>query len=188
MRKRFCVLALAVLYWCVGHILGATPVDAAAKTPTVAIVFLGSYEYQQRDYYEIAAETLHKRFPETKYKLVIGEHPQHVFNRYSDKNGLTPGEIPPEEKLIDFAWSHSFDRVLFLLMTAPNIKSNEITIQWENAEVTLTARALAFDSRQRLKLTDVLTTQTALMYHRSAAKKAVFQKALEALRDQIKLS
>ena len=187
MRNRF--LWIALLFLCFGIYLWPASVHAAAaKKPTVAVILLGSLEYQQRDYFEIASETLQKRFPETNYKLVIGDHPQYMFNRFSDKQGLTPGAIPSEEQLADFAWTHSFDRVLFLLLTAPNIKSNEVTIQWENAEVTMTARALSFDSRQKKKLSDALTTQTVKMYHRIAAKRAVFQKALEALRDQINLS
>lgn len=187
MRKRF--LLIALLFLCCGVCLWTSSVNAAAaKKPTVAVVLLGSLEYQQRDYYEIAYETLQKRFPETKYMLVIGDHPQYMFNRFSDKHGLTPGIIPPEELLVDFAWTHSFDRVLFLLLTAPNIKSNEVTIQWENAEVTMTARALSFDSRQKKKLSDAHTTQTVKMYNRVAAKRAAFQKALETLRDQINLS
>ena len=187
MRKLSCILSLFLLCWiCWQTVL---PEHAwAANTSTVAVVLLGSLEYQQRDYFTIAGETLRKRFDEPKYKVIIGEHPQHVFNRYSDKQGLAPGAIPPEDTLIDFAWTHSFDRVLFLLMTAPSVKSNEITIQWENAEVTVTARAIVIDSRRRLKLSDASTTQTVRMYHRSAAKKAVFQKAVEALRDQITLS
>jgi hypothetical protein len=187
MRKRF--LLIALLFLCCGVCLWTASVNAAAaKKPTVAVILLGSLEYQQRDYYEIAYETLQKRFPDTNYKLVIGDHPQYMFNRFSDKQGLTPGTIPSEELLADFAWTHSFDRVLFLLLTAPNIKSNEVTIQWENAEVTMTARALSFDSRQKKKLSDALTTQTVKMYNRIAAKRAVFQKALETLRDQIILS
>ena len=187
MRKLSCILSLFLLCWiCWQTVL---PEQAwAAKTSTVAVVLLGSLEYQQRDYFTIAGETLRKRFDEPKYKMIIGEHPQHVFNRYSDKQSLAPGAIPPEDTLIDFAWTHSFDRVLFLLMTAPSVKSNEITIQWENAEVTVTARAIVIDSRRRLKLSDASTTPTVRMYHRSAAKKAVFQKAVEALRDQITLS
>ena len=187
MRKRFFSVTLLLLCLSIG--LWTTSVSAAAaKKPTVAVVLLGSLEYQQRDYFEITYETLQKRFPFFYFKLVIGDHPQYMFNRFSDKQGLTPGTIPPEELLVDFAWTHSFDRVLFLLLTAPNIKSNEVTIQWENAEVTMTARALSFDSRQKKKLSDALTTQTVKMYHRSAAKRAVFQKALETLRDQINLS
>ena len=184
MRKLFCVLTLLSLFWFGMHAVRPAQV-AAAKTATVAVVFLGSLEYQQRDYYEIAAETLRKRFDEPKFKLIVGEHPQHVFNRYSDKQGLTPGEVPNEDKLVDFAWTHSFDQVLFLLMTAPSVKSNEITIQWENAEVTLTGRAILIDSRRRIKRSDASTTETVRMYHRSAAKKAVFRKALESLRDQL---
>ena len=186
MRKLF--LSTALLFLCCGVCLWTSAAHAtAAKKPTVAVVLLGSLEYQQRDYYEIADETLQKRFPETNYKLVVGDHPQYMFNRFSDKHGLTPGIIPPEEILVDFAWTHSFDRVLFLLLTAPNIKSNEVTIQWENAEVTMTARAISFDSRQKKKLSDDQTTQTVRMYNRLAAKRAAFQKALEILRDQIKL-
>ncbi len=188
MRKLTCGLSLFLLCWICWQAALPTPGATAAKTATVAVVLLGSLEYQQRDYYEIAAETLRKRFDEPKFKLVVGEHPQHVFNRYSDKQGLAPGAIPSEENLVDFAWTHSFDRVLFLMMTAPTVKSNDITIQWENAEVTLTARAILIDSRKRLKQSDAATTETVRMYHRSAAKKAVFRKALETLRDQLSAS
>ena len=141
MRNRF--LWISLLFLCFGIYLWPASVHAAAaKKPTVAVILLGSLEYQQRDYFEITYETLQKRFPETNYKLVIGDHPQYMFNRFSDKQGLTPGAIPSEEQLADFAWTHSFDRVLFLLLTAPNIKSNEVTIQWENAEVTMTQELL----------------------------------------------
>lgn len=186
MRKLFLSITLLFLS-CVVCLWTSSVYAAAEQKPTVAVVLLGSLEYQQRDYYEIAKETLQKRFPETKYNLVIGDHPQYMFNRFSDKQGLTPGIIPPEEILVDFAWTHSFDRVLFLLLTAPNIKSSEVTIQWENAEVTMTARALCFDSRQKKKLSDAQTSQTVRMYNRLAAKRAAFRKALETLRDQINL-
>ena len=184
MRKLLCVLTLLSLCW-FGSQAAMPSRVAAAKTSTLAVVLLGSLEYQQRDYYEIAAETLRQRFAEPTYKLMVGDHPQTLFHRYSDKQGLAPGEIPSEDKLVDFTWTHSFDRVLFLLMTAPVVKSNEITIQLEKAEVTLTGRAILIDARKRRKLSDVATTETVRMYHRGAAKTAAFRKSLETLRDQL---
>ena len=188
MRKLFCVLSC--LLWCWSFWYAAPPAQAAAgdKTSIVAVILLGSLEYQQRDYYEIVAENLSKRFYEPNNKIIIGEHPQQMFNRYSDKQGLVPGAIPSEEELINFAWTHSFDRVLFLLTTAPSIQSDGISILGENATVTINARAIAIESRKRLKLSDDSTIQTVRVYNRNAAKKAVFQKALEILCDRITLS
>ncbi len=133
------------------------------------------------------ATTLDKKYGGEKNKLVVGDHPQYMFNRFSDKQGLPPGEIPTDDKLADFAWTHSFDQVIFLLFTAPSVKSNEIALQWENAEVTLTARALTFKSRQKKKHSDVMTSQTVKTITRQAAKAAVFKKCIEALRDQMSI-
>ena len=185
MRKTICsaLLLLAAVCWLGSPVL---PVAAAApKTPTVAVVLLGSLEFQNSDYYEIATESLLKKFPADKYRLFVGEYPQRMFNRFSDKQSLLPGEMPTEEILAQFSWSHSFDEVIFILLSAPSIKSNEITIQWENAEVTITARILRFESRTRKKLADVTSTQTIKTLSRSAAKKATFRKCLDALRDQL---
>ena len=101
MRKQICIGLFLLCYWCGWHTVLPAPAAAAAKTSNIAVVLLGSLEYQQRDYYEIAAETLRKRFDEPKYKVIVGAHPQHVFNRYCDKQGLAPGAIPPEEKRLD---------------------------------------------------------------------------------------
>lgn len=185
MRKTICsaLLLLAAVCWLGSPVL---PVAAAApKTPTVAVVLLGSLEFQNSDYYDIATETLLKKFPADKYRLFAGEYPQRMFNRFSDKQGLLPGEMPTEEKLVQFSWSHSFDEVIFILLSAPSIKSNEITIQWENAEVTITARILRFESRTRKKLADATSTQTFKTLSRSEAKRATFRKCLDALRGQL---
>lgn len=186
MRKGFVISLLLLLTLLVG--LGSNPVKAAAagRSSTVAVILLGSLEFQQRDYYEIVSESLKQNFPNSDFKLFVGDYPQHMFNRYSDKQGLFPGEIPDENKLADFAWTHSFDRVLFLLFTAPSVKSNEVTIQWENIEVTVTARALTFEARDKKKSSDLTTSQTVKTLGRSSAKKAVFKKCLESLQLQKK--
>lgn len=185
MRKGIYISLVLLLTFLGG--IGSIPAKAAAadRSSTVAVILLGSLEFQQRDYYEIVSESLQQKFPKSNFKLFVGDYPQHMFNRYSDKQGLLPGEIPAEDKLADFAWTHSFDRVLFLLFTAPSVKSSEITIQWENAEVTVTARALTFDSRQKKKLLDLSTSQTFKALGRNSAKKAVFKKCLEALQSQM---
>lgn len=165
--------------------LPVTPVAAAPQTSTIAVILLGSPEYLRPDYYDISNESLLKRFPADTHRLLIGDYPQQMFDRFSDKIGLSPGEIPAEEKLNEFAWVHSFNRVLFILLTAPTVKSNQLTIQIENAEVTITARALLFDSRTKKKLADVHSTQTFKTLGRGAAKRATFQKCMEALRSQL---
>jgi hypothetical protein len=186
--RRYLLFSLLILLYLAGG-AGASPSKALAtdKSSTIAIVLLGPLEFQHRDYYEIVATTLDKKYGGEKNKLVVGDHPQYMFNRFSDKQGLPPGEIPTDDKLADFAWTHSFDQVIFLLFTAPSVKSNEIALQWENAEVTLTARALTFKSRQKKKHSDVMTSQTVKTITRQAAKAAVFKKCIEALRDQMSI-
>lgn len=178
-----------LLVFCLVTLLTAIASNSAlaARQGTVAVVLLGSLEFQHKDYYEIVNETLAKPFAEKNYKLIIGDHPQHMFNRFSDKQALLPGAIPPEEKLAEFSWSHSFDRVLFLMFSALSIKSSEITIQWENAEVTVLSRGLSFDSRSRQKIADASTSQTVKMFSRKNAKRAVFRKCLEELRTSMNL-
>ena len=183
MRKLLTAIVLLgfATYWG----LPLTPVAAAPQQSTIAVILLGSPEYLRPDYYNISTESLLKRFPADTHRLIIGDYPQQMFDRFSDKLGLAPGEIPAEEKLIEFAWVHSFNRVLFILLTAPTIKSNQLTIQIENAEVTITARALLIDSRTRKKSADANTTQTFKTLGRGTAKRATFQKCMEALRSQL---
>jgi len=126
-----------------------------------------------------------KKFPADKFKLVIGNYPQQLFNRYSDKQGLLPKEIFVEEKLAEFAGTHSFDEVMFVMLSAPSIRRSDITIQWENPEVTITARALLFESRTGKKLADVKSTQSIKTFGRGAAKKAAFRKCLDSLWKQL---
>ena len=157
----------------------------AARTPVIAVILLGSPEYQATDYYQITRETLAKKIPATAGKLVIGDHPQQMFERFSDKQSLVPGEIPDEKTLQDFAWQHSFDEVLFLLCAPPNIRSKEISIQWERFEVTVTARVLRIESRTRKITVDATAAKTARMYHRREAIYAAFRQCLEQLRDRL---
>ena len=86
----------------------ATPAFAA-RTPVIAVILLGSPEYQATDYYQITRETLAQKFPAATSALVIGDQPQQMFERFSDKQALVPGEIPGDKTLQDFAWQHSFD-------------------------------------------------------------------------------
>lgn len=183
MKKLICTILITVVCWGLNPVFPAC--TATQKTPTIAVVLLGSMEFQNLNYYDIATETLQKKFPADKYKIFVGDYPQQLFNRFSDKQGLSPGETPPEEKLIQFAWSHSFNEVLFLLLTAPSIKSNEITIQWENPEVTIIARALRVDAHSRKKLADVTSTQTVKTLTRNAAKNAAFKKCIDSLQSQL---
>ena len=157
----------------------------AARTPVIAVILLGSPEYLSADYYQITRETLAKKIPATAGTLVIGDHPQQMFERFSDKQSLVPGEIPDEKTLQDFAWQHSFDEVLFLLCAPPNIRSKEISIQWERFEVTVTARVLRIESRTRKITVDATAAKTARMYHRREAIYAAFRQCLEQLRDRL---
>ena len=157
----------------------------AARPPVIAVILLGSPEYLSADYYQITRETLAKKIPATAGKLVIGDHPQQMFERFSDKQSLVPGEIPDEKTLQDFAWQHSFDEVLFLLCAPPNIRSKEISIQWERFEVTVTARVLRIESRTRKITVDATAAKTARMYHRREAIYAAFRQCLEQLRDRL---
>lgn len=179
MKKLFIFLLFVSLIVCVSL---ASPSHAlAARQGNAAVILLGSLEFQHRDYYDILHDTFGKAFAAKHFKLIAGDHPQHMFNRFSDKQGLLPGSIPSEEKLEEFAWSHSFERVIFLMFSSPSVKSSEITIQWENAEVTVLSRGLSFDSRSRQKIADASTSQTVKMFSRNNAKKAVFRKCLEEL-------
>ena len=157
----------------------------AARTPVIAVILLGSPEYLSTDYYQITRETLIKKFPAATGNLVIGDHPQQMFERFSDKQALVPGKIPDDKTLQDFVWQHSFDEVLFFLCSPPNIRSNEISIQWERFEVTITARVLRIESRTRKITADATAVKTVKMYHRREAKYAAFRQCLEQLRDRL---
>jgi hypothetical protein len=158
---------------------------ASPQPSTIAVILLGSLEYRNQDYYDIGAEALLQKFPADKYKLLIGDYPQQMFNQFSDKQGLLPGEIPAEEKLNEFAWTHSFDKVLFIQLSAPSVKSNEVTLQFENAEVTISAHAWFFDSREKKKLSAATCTQTVKTLSRGAAKKMAYRKCLDTLLPQL---
>ena len=157
----------------------------AARTPVIAVILLGSPEYLSTDYYQITRETLAKKFPAETFTLVIGDHPQQMFERFSDKQALVPGDLPDEETLQEFTWQHSFDEVIFFLCSAPNIQSNDITLQWERLAATVTARTLRIESKTRKKTVDATATKTVRMYHRRQAKYAAFRQCLEQLRDQL---
>ena len=157
----------------------------AARTPVIAVILLGSPEYLSTDYYQITRETLSKKFPAATGNLVIGDHPQQMFERFSDKQALVPGESPDDKMLQDFAWQHSFDEVIFFLCSPPNIRSNEISIQWERFEVTIAARVLRIESRTRKITADATAAKTVKMYHRREAKYAAFRQCLEQLRDRL---
>jgi len=180
MRKRIftALLSCAVFYSLLANV---QPVAAATKTTTVAVILLGSLEFQRPEYYEITTESLHQKFPGSKYTLFVGDYPLEMFNRFSDKQGLVPGENPSEAKMIKFAWLHSFDEVLFILLSTPNLKSNEFTYQWEKSEATVTAHTLRFEARAKKKLSDTSTTQTDQTVGRSEAKMAAFRKCLATL-------
>ena len=180
MRKWICtaLLSCAVFY---SFLTIVQPVAAASKTTTVAVVLLGSLEFQSPPYYEITTESLRQKFPGSKFTLLVGDYPLEMFNRFADKQGLIPGENPSEAKMIKFSWLHSFDEVLFVLLSTPNLKSNEFTYQWEKSEATITAHSLRFEARTKKKLSDATTTQTDQTVGRSEAKMAAFRKCLDAL-------
>lgn len=181
MRKLLCVLLLLGMTFCVC----SPSTEAASRTTTLAVILLGSLEFQRPDYYSIVTESWKKRFPESTYKLFAGDHPQHMYERFSDKQGLAPGEIPADEKLMQFALSHSFDKVAFVILTAPSVKSNDVTFQRENAQVTLGARALLLSSRDQKKTSEAQTLQTTVAYGRDNAKLAAFEKCMDILRDKL---
>lgn len=179
------IRAILLLGVALAWIAAAAAPAFAARTPVIAVILLGSPEYQATDYYQITRETLVKKIPATAGKLVIGDHPQQMFERFSDKQSLVPGDIPDEKTLQDFAWQHSFDEVIFLLCAPPNIRSNEISIQWERFEVTVTARVLRVESRTRKITVDATAAKTVRMYHRREAIYAAFRQCLEQLRDRL---
>ncbi len=92
--RRYLLFSLLILLYLAGG-AGASPSKALAtdKSSTIAIVLLGPLEFQHRDYYEIVATTLDKKYGGEKNKLVVGDHPQYMFNRFSDKQGLPPGKF-----------------------------------------------------------------------------------------------
>jgi hypothetical protein len=183
MKNPICAALLVVACW---GLLPVFPVTAAVpKTSVVAVVLLGSPEFQDFEYYEITTESLSKKLPADQYNLAVGHPSQQMFNRFSDKQGLWPGNIPPEEILAKFARAHAFDEVIFIMLTAPVIRSSDITIQWEKAEVKITARALRYESHSGKKLIDATSTQTVKWIGRTAAKKAAFRKCLEELREHL---
>ena len=180
MKKTVCVLLL--IFLALARQAAASP---APQSTDIAVVLLGSMEFQRQEYYDLAMDNLTHRFPSGSYHLIIGPYVQRVFDRYSDKTGLIPGVIPNEKSMVNFAWTQSFDRVLFLILTPPVIKSDEITLQWENAQASFQARAIMIDSRRKKILADVSTTQTASGQARADAKHDAFQKCLEELRLRI---
>jgi hypothetical protein len=174
------LLSLAVFL--TGSSVNAT---AAPKAPTIAVILLGSPEYRTTDYYQIVREALLPRFPAERFALVIGDHPQQMFDRFSDKQGLLPGATPADEKLLEFAWSHSFDEVIFFQVAAPHIRGKDISVQWEQVEVTINARALRIQSRARKIAAEASVTKTVKLYHRNLAKQSAFRQCVEYLRDQL---
>ena len=181
MRKWVCVLLLPLMALFIFLPAGET----APKTTTVAVILLGSLEFQRADYYPAVTESWKKRFPESTHKLIIGSRTQKLFELFSDQTGLAPGEIPADETLKKFAWSQPFDEVTFIILTSPSIKSNEITIQKENAQVTLGARALLISNQDRTKILETQTLQTISAYGRDNAKRAAFIKCMEVLQEKL---
>ena len=168
-------------------LMSSLPAEAASqRTSTIAVILLGSLEFQQPDYYTLVTETLNPVFPANSYRLFVGDYTQTMFERYSDKKGLWPGEIPEDAKLIEFAWLYSFDRVIFLVMKHPVVNTEDIPLQWENSRATLTVRAVSVESRSKKKTADVTTTQNADDIAREPAKRSVFQKCLENIRGQLR--
>ena len=180
MRKLLCLLLLmgSVLF------ISLPGTEAAPKTATTAVVFLGSMEFQRPEYYKLVTESWKTKFPESGRKLVVGEPIQRMFERFSDAQGFLPGEIPAEDKLMQFASSNSFDDVAFLIMTVPTITSSDIALQKELARVTLGVQVLVFDSHGK-KTTDVQTRQTVERWGRDNARKAAFEKCLDFLREKV---
>ena len=187
MGKLLRIIVLSTIALAVWQPLQPVATNAAAKTTTVAVVLLGSMEFQQQDYYTILKESLRKKYPQSQYRLDIGEYPQQMFDNYSYKQGLFPGSFPPDQKLIDFAWTHSFDQVLFISITAPSYKDKDADLQWDNAEVTLNMRAIQIQARRKKKLVDSTTTQSVQLFQRSEAKRTAFSKCVETLLDQVRL-
>ena len=146
---------------------------------------MGSLEFQRADYYPAVAESWKKRFPESTYKLIVGNRPQKLFERFSDLLGLAPGEIPADETLKQFAWTQPFDEVTFIILTSPSIKSSDITLQKENAQVTLGARALLLSNQDRAKILETQTLQTISAYGRDNAKRAALIKCMEVLQEKL---
>ena len=101
------------------------------------------------------------------------------------KQGLLPGAIPDDDKLLEFAWSNSFDEVIFLLVSAPHIRGKDISVQWEKIEVSINARALRIESRARKIAADSAVTETSRLYHRKLAIQSAFRQCVEHLRDQL---
>ena len=185
MRKMACILVLLGLAFSGAYISRSSAAAAPPRSSPVAVILLGSLEYQQPDYYAVVTETLTPRFPANAFTLFAGDSVQRMFDRYTDKLGLTPGDIPDEKALLQFAWSNSFDRVIFLMLTAPAVKTEDIPVHWENSRVTFTVRALSFDSRRKKKTSDALTTQSAGELTRDLAKRDAFRLCLENLRGKI---
>ena len=169
-------------------LITSPPAEASAsqRTSTIAVVLLGSLEFQQPDYYTLAAENLTPSFPSDSFRLFVGDYSQTLFERYCDKKGLLPGEIPDEAKLIEFAWLHSFDKVIFLMMKTPVVTAEELPLHWENSRATLTVRAISVESRSKKKTADAKTTQSVEDIARGPAKRSVFQKCLENIRGQLR--
>lgn len=180
------ILCYAFLWIVVLFGAKACPAAAAPAQPTdIAVVFLGSFEFQQQEYYTLATDSLAHRFPSGPYNLIVGDFPQRVFDRYSDKSGLIPGIVPSDKAMIDFAWTHSFDRVLFLIFTPPVVKADDIALKWEAAEASIQTRAVMIEGRRKKKLTDLTTVQSATSPSRTEAKRDAFQKCLEELRGRL---
>ena len=178
---RSITLLILAMFWAGSSVNAAAP----PKIPTVAVVLLGSPEYQTTDYYQITRESLLPRFPAERCTLVIGDHPQQLYDRFSDKQGLLPGAIPDDDKLLEFAWSNAFDEVIFLLVSAPHIRGKDISIQWEKIEATINARGVRIESRARKIVADSAVTETSRLYHRKLAIQSAFRQCVEHLRDQL---
>lgn len=181
MRKWCFILLLPIMVF-----FGFLPAsEAAPKTTTVALILLGSIEFQRVDYYPSVTESWKKRFPESTHTLFVGNGPQKLFESFSDQMGLLPGEIPSDENLKQFSRSQPFDEVVFIILSPPSIKSSDITIQREYAQVTLAARAVLLSSQDRTKLLEAQTQQIISAIGRNNAKRAAFIKCMNVLQEKL---
>ena len=177
-------LSIGLLFFSGGEVAAAgTP---APRNQLIAVVFMGSFEFQHPDYYKIMTDKLEKRFPVPAYKLVIGESPSNMFTRFCDKNGIFPEKDAKDSDFIKFAYENTFSQVLFIIVHPLKVRADDITVILEKPHTRLEGRAVLIDSRLRKKISDLPRIEVTADYgDRDFEKAQVLERLMDAIREKI---
>ena len=121
---------------------------------SVGVVIVGDNYFRVKDFYNIIASKMGKRFP----ILDVGDNPQGEYRKYWDNKGLLKEPEPTRDDLFAFAKIAPYEKVLFLIITPSTLDTtpyNGITIYHANLQV----RALLIDTATQNVVADKETTQ-----------------------------